>query len=102
MDRFRDAISRHPYPADAYLSLGHVLEIQCDFPGAIGAYRDALASDPTDLAGVHLVLGTALQDQREYPEALEHLRACIRESEEVEITEAAREAIRAIKLLQCG
>lgn len=101
-EKFQDAIDLHPYPVGAYLSLGHALEIEGDLPGAVRAYRNALSCDPTDLAEVHLILGTALQNQRKYPEALEHLRACVKESKEPQMTEAAREAIRAIKLFQHG
>lgn len=54
------------------------------------------------MAEVHLILGTALQNQRKYPEALKQLRACIQESEEVQMTKAAREAIRAIQLVARG
>ncbi|MDY7115252.1 PA2778 family cysteine peptidase [Halomonas sp. SSL-5] len=65
--------SRFPDHAMAHFALGNARHAEADLEGAIGAFRDAVASDAT-LAPAWLNLGLALESAGRSDEALDALR----------------------------
>jgi len=65
-----------PESAEAYVSLGNVLERQGKSAEAIAQYQKALALKP-DCAEAYLSLGVALKDQGKLAEAADHYRKAL-------------------------